>query len=108
MPSLLTSSSSRTTLRADQSSAKSPPGGSPQQHLADQASPRPKDAEHGPPSILAVDLNVMTECEALSLHEEKSVWVAVEARGVVKTDARDTGRGDKGAGLDVVVILDNS
>ncbi|KAF4308082.1 ubiquitin-conjugating enzyme [Botryosphaeria dothidea] len=108
-PSLLTSSSSRTTLRTDQP-AKSPQRGS-FQHLspqtADQASPRPRSAARGSPPILTVDLNVMTEHEALNLHEERCVWVAIEARGVVKADVRDA-RQNEGDGLDVVVVLDNS
>lgn len=110
MPSLPTSSSTRTTLRPGLPSPKSPQSDSSQHlslHVADQASPRPKSDARGPPPILTVDLNVKTECEALSLHEERCVWVAVEARGVVKTDVRDVRR-NEGAGLDVVVVLDNS
>lgn len=49
----------------------------------------------------------MTEREALNLHEERCVWVAIEARGVVKADVRDA-RQNEGDGLDVVVVLDNS
>ncbi|KAK0653372.1 hypothetical protein DIS24_g6119 [Lasiodiplodia hormozganensis] len=111
-PSVLPPSSSRTTVRPGQFSAKSPHSDplqprSPQ--MADQTSPRPRSATRGPPPILTADLNVVTECEALSLHEERSIWVAVETRGVVKTDdARDLGENEKGAGLDIVVILDNS
>ncbi|KAK8223821.1 hypothetical protein HDK90DRAFT_105033 [Phyllosticta capitalensis] len=59
-----------------------------------------------PPPILTVDLNVMTELETLSLYEERVMWVAVEASGVVKM--RDEPSKMSTVGLDVVVVLDNS
>ncbi|OJD29775.1 haus augmin-like complex subunit 8 isoform x1 [Diplodia corticola] len=110
-PSILTASSSRTNLRPGQFSAKSSRSDPLQPRstqMADQTSPRSRSATREPPPILSVDLNTVTECESLSLHEERSVWVAVETRGVVRPDVRDLGEDNKGAGLDVVVILDNS
>ncbi|KAH7036260.1 hypothetical protein B0J12DRAFT_744414 [Macrophomina phaseolina] len=103
------STPSRAMLRTDQP-VESPPGHlfqCPSPQPADQTSPRPRNAARGSPPILTVDLNVITECEALNLHEERCVWVAVEARGVVKTDVRDVQQ-NEGVGLDVVLILDNS